>query len=328
MPADNVLGEVGKGHKVALNTLNYGRFSLGAMCIGGATCRDRRRGAVRGRPQAVRPADRRVRRHQAQARRDDGADLRRREPVYRTAGLIDAALARSRRTTAPRSPRRSRSIAIEASICKVAGTETLDFVLDENVQIHGGNGFVQDYTAERYYRDARVNRIFEGTNEINRLLIPGHADAARRSRASCRSLPRPSGCRTRSCRRRRRPPATTTAPLATKRRTVAAFKKVALMVLGTAMQTYGQKLEDEQEVLGCAADILIDTYAARKRRARARDGAMAARRGRWPRCTRRRRAMFVHDAAAARGSRGARRRWRPWPKATRCGRCWPRCGAC
>ena len=66
--------------------------------------------------------------------------------------------------------------AVEASIAKVLGSETVDYVIDENLQIHGGNGFVHDYPAEGHYRDARVNRIFEGTNEINRLLIPGHAD--------------------------------------------------------------------------------------------------------------------------------------------------------
>ena len=123
----------------------------------------------------------------------------------------------------------------------------LDFVLDENVQIHGGNGFVRDYPAERHYRDARVNRIFEGTNEINRLLIPGML--ARRAvkgglaahpggeeaagRAADAVAPGAGG---RRAARRRAPD-------------VAAMKKVALMVLGTAMQTYGEKLPDQQEVL-------------------------------------------------------------------------------
>ena len=165
----------------------------------------------------------------------------------------------------------------------------LDYVLDENVQIHGGNGFVKDYTAERYYRDARVNRIFEGTNEINRLLIPGMLvrralkgelpliAAAKRLQDEVLS-PSVAGARLR--RRRRR--STTSCAL------VAAFKKVALMVLGTAMQTYGEKLTDEQEVLSYAADILIDTYAAESAVLRAqRRGERVAASSR--RCTKRRR---------------------------------------
>ena len=260
VPADNVLGEIGKGHKVALNTLNYGRFSLGAMCIGGA------RAAI-GDAASYAAARRQFGQPIASfgaIRHKLGEMIARtyaiESLIYRTAGLIDATLGGGPHDGAAIA-QAFEEYAVEASIAKVAGSETLDFVLDENVQIHGGNGFVKDYSAERYYRDARVNRIFEGTNEINRLLIPGMLVR----RAIKGEIPLISAAR--QLQDEVLSPSTGAAggpddqPLADEMRAIAAFKKVALMIIGTAMQTYGEKLTDQQEVLGYTADILIDTYA-------------------------------------------------------------------
>src|SRR5688572_26406198 len=271
VPAGNVLGEVGKGHKVALNTLNYGRFSLGAMCGGGC------RGLI---TDAVKYANTRRQFGQPIAtfgaiKHKLGEMIARTYAVeslsYRTAGLIDEALAGSHRGTDL--ARVFEEYAIEASIAKVIGTEVLDYVLDENVQIHGGNGFVKDYTAERYYRDARVNRIFEGTNEINRMLIPGML-VRRALKGELALIPAAKQLQdellTPSL------PSTSLGdglPQADEARTIAAFKKVVLMVLGTATQTYGEKLTDEQEVPSYIADIVSETFAAESAVLRAQQAA-------------------------------------------------------
>jgi alkylation response protein AidB-like acyl-CoA dehydrogenase len=178
--------------------------------------------------------------------------------LYRTAGLIDAAIHSS--PTPGATLAALEEFAIEASILKVASSEMIDYVVDENVQIHGGNGFVHDYAAERHYRDARVNRIFEGTSEINRLLIPGML--ARRAIKG--ELPLIAAAR--KLQDDLLTPTFGDAPgdssMDVELSTVRAMKKVALMVLGTAMQTFGEKLSDQQEVLSAAADIIIDVFAS------------------------------------------------------------------
>jgi len=254
VPESNLIGEIGKGHKVAFNVLNFGRFKLGAMCVGGCYCaigESARYAAVRrqfGKPIAAfgaikhKLAEMTVQTYAVESL------------LYRTAGLIDAAIEHAGGAGAVLAA--MEEFAVEASIAKVAGSETLNFVLDENVQIHGGNGFVKDYPAERHYRDARVNRIFEGTNEINRLLIPGMLirraikgdlpliAAARKLQDEI--LAGPSAIEPRADGR-----------LGEQIAAVHALKKVVLMSVGLALQRYGEELTEQQEVLIAIADIVI-----------------------------------------------------------------------
>jgi len=262
VPAENVLGEIGKGHKVAFNVLNFGRFKLGAACSGGAQ-------AAIG--EAVRYAAHRKQFGQPIAtfgaiRHKIGEMIVRTYAVesllYRTAGLIDARIAATPHDPADGSATLAAlaEYAIEESIAKVSGSEVLDFVLDENIQIHGGNGFVKDYPAERHYRDARVNRIFEGTNEINRLLIAGTL-AKRAAKGDLPLIGAAKALQDELLGAASMPIADDT-PLAEERRAVDAFKKTAIMVFGISLQTYGHKLSDQQEVLMHLSDILIDVLSA------------------------------------------------------------------
>jgi alkylation response protein AidB-like acyl-CoA dehydrogenase len=289
VPAENLLGEVGRGHKVAFNVLNFGRFKLGGMCLGGA------RAAIG--ESAKYAAERKQFGHPIAsfgaikhklgdmiARTYAGESM-----LYRTAGMIDERIGGAKDGATAAAV--LEEYAVEASILKVAGSETLNFVLDENIQIHGGNGYVRDYPAERHFRDARVNRIFEGTNEINRLLIPGML-ARRAVKGDLGIIPAAKALQDEPL----GPPAMATGddtPLADERRAVDAFKKIALMVFGVAMQTYGVKLADEQEVLMAIADILIDVYSAESAVLRAVSAQTSARASLHADAAR----VFVNDAA-------------------------------
>jgi alkylation response protein AidB-like acyl-CoA dehydrogenase len=276
VPAENLLGEVGKGHKIAFNVLNFARFKLGAMCVGGA------QGAI---AEAAKYAAQRKQFGQPIAsfgaiKHKLGEMVARTYAVeslnYRTAGLIEARIEATPHDPADQTAALNalEEFAVEASIAKVAGSEMLNYVLDENIQIHGGNGYVRDYPAERHYRDSRVNRIFEGTNEINRLLIPGML--ARRAvkgdigiiaaaKALQEELLGPPST-----------PADDGSPLAEERRLVESLKKASLMALGLAMQTYREKLPEQQQVLIHVADMLIETYAADSALLRAAANASSA----------------------------------------------------
>lgn len=280
VPATNLLGDVGKGHKIAFNVLNYGRFKLAGMCTGSAkTVVAEAAAYALSRRQFGQPIA------SFGAIRHKLAEMTTRlyvveSMLYRTAGLIDGAIGAHGDDPAAVLAALE-EFAIESSILKVAGSEMIGFVVDENVQIHGGNGFVRDYPAERHYRDARVDRIFEGTNEINRLLVPSMLikraikgglpilAAAKALSDEVLSPPAP------------RAAASTDEPLARAQATVAALKKTALLILGTALQRYGESLADEQEVVMLASDVVSEAFAAesavlRAEAAAATDAARAA----------------------------------------------------
>ncbi len=273
VPRDNLLGEIGKGHKIAFGVLNIGRFKLGAAVTGGAkliiaeAVEYARNRTAFGKP----ITDFGLIRHkigEMAILAYVGESL-----VYRIAGSVDRALEGLDPLDTAGQLKRMEEFDIESSIAKVWCSEVLDYVVDETVQIFGGAGFVEDYPAERYWRDARINRIYEGTNEINRLLVPGRLlrralkqelPVFEKAMALAAELAAPAP--------RREPP---TGFLAAETEMVAGAKKVALLCVGLAAQKFGEALTHEQEILGHFADAAMETYALESAVLRARKTAAA-----------------------------------------------------
>jgi len=271
VPVENVLGEIGRGHIIAFNILNIGRLKIGPGVVGGAKrilaqclkyARERKAfgssiaefGAIQHKL-----AEMAIRIYAAES------------IVWRSVGLVESRL----RAFSWDDPAAADTIlkaveefAPECSIVKVFSSEVLDYVVDEGVQIHGGYGFHQDYAVERAYRDSRINRIFEGTNEINRLLIPGML-LKRAGRGRLALLEAAES-------------ALLDAEAAyhgadEEDRLVANAKRIALLCLGAARRAYLGALEQQQEILMHIADIMIETYVMESALLRARKLALQAR---------------------------------------------------
>jgi alkylation response protein AidB-like acyl-CoA dehydrogenase len=261
VPKENLLHEVGRGHIVAFNTLNVGRFSLGAYCLGGAknvleaASKYSKERTAFGKPLCDfgliqgKLGEMVIRIYAVESM------------IYRSAGMIEAAVANPSDTSdkTKQAMQVLEEYAIESSISKVAGSETLDFCVDEAVQIFGGYGFHEDYPVARAYRDSRINRIFEGTNEINRMLIiqmlmkramtgvlpliPAAMKLGEEVLAGPSFDEAPSG------------------PFAEQDRSLAQAKKIFLLAAGTAVQKFREQLAEQQEIVASLSNIVMDVYA-------------------------------------------------------------------
>jgi butyryl-CoA dehydrogenase len=282
VPVENLLGDIGKGHIIAFNILNVGRFKLGAMCVGGARVSlENSIGYAKQRKAFGKViADFGLVREKL-ANMAVGVYTGE-SMVYRTVGMMDVALSEVDKTGPDAIKEIRKAIeeyAVECSIIKVWGSEMIDYVVDETVQIYGGYGFVEEYPAERAYRDARINRIFEGTNEINRLIITGFL----LKRAMSGQLPLMPAIKKLMDEVLSGPSVgeEVEGPLAEERKLVAQAKKLGLFAAGSATQKYMQAIQDQQEVMGAIADMTIETYAMESAVLRAqkiveRSGAAAA----------------------------------------------------
>jgi len=259
VPRENLLHEIGRGHIVAFNVLNAGRFTLGASAVGGSK-------------HVLMTAAKYAKERKAFGKQIGDFGLIREKlaemaiqiyavesMVYRSSGNIEAAMSASTGDKVAHSMKVLEEYAIESSIAKVYGSEMLDFVVDEGVQIFGGYGFHEDYAVCRAYRDSRINRIFEGTNEINRMLIvqmlmkralggqlaliPAAMKLAEEVLAGPSFEDAPEGV------------------LAEEARVVANCKKMFLQAAGGAMQKYREKLADEQELIAALSNIVMEIYA-------------------------------------------------------------------
>jgi alkylation response protein AidB-like acyl-CoA dehydrogenase len=258
VPVGNLLGEIGKGHVIALNVLNLGRFNLGAATMGGAK-------------HAFNTTVHYIQERQQFGKRiaDFGASKEKIAKLaariyaaeslqYRTAQLLENVLGDLYESTdLGKIGKALMEYSIECALCKVYGSETLDYAVDEAVQLHGGAGFIQEYKVEQMYRDSRINRIFEGTNEINRLLIPTHvlrkglkgeiplAELVEKARVELQS-----------------PSISYEGTLAREKEAVATIRRVFLLCMGIAYEQLGERLVEEQEIIMRLSDIAITLFAA------------------------------------------------------------------
>ncbi|ACB61802.1 acyl-CoA dehydrogenase domain protein [Exiguobacterium sibiricum 255-15] len=261
VPVDNVLGEIGRGHVIAFNILNVGRYKLAVGAVGSSK---------RAIDLAVQYSNERKQFKtpissfpliQEKLATMAAQTYAMESSVYRTGGLFQDSLDQLSDEESKDGKKIADAIAeyaIECSMNKVFASETFDYVIDEAVQIHGGYGFMAEYEVENMYRDSRINRIFEGTNEINRLLVPGTllkkamkgdlpllAEAQRLQNEVMSFMPTEVGSE----------------PLDRERHLLAMMKKIFLLTAGTAVQKYQDKLQGEQEILANTADIMSAIYA-------------------------------------------------------------------
>jgi alkylation response protein AidB-like acyl-CoA dehydrogenase len=273
IPKENLLHEIGRGHIVAFNTLNVGRFSLGAYCLGGAKY-------------VLAAASKYAKERTAFGKSISEFGLIKAKlgemavriyavesMIYRSAGMVSAAVAepKSGADKTQQAMQVLEEYAIESSISKIAGSETADYCVDEAVQIFGGYGYHEDYPVARAYRDSRINRIFEGTNEINRMLIiqmlmkramagvlpliPAAMKLADEVLAGPSFEEAPSG------------------DFAEEERCLAQAKKIFLLAAGSAVQKYREQLADRQEIVAALANIAMDLYGMESSLRRAQKSA-------------------------------------------------------
>jgi alkylation response protein AidB-like acyl-CoA dehydrogenase len=258
VPVENVLGEIGRGHIIAFNILNIGRLKLGPGALGAAKnvlamclkyAKERKAfGSAIAEFGAIQHklAEMAIRTFAVESM------------VWRVVGLIESQLAQSAHDQRGDSPSELKAVeeyTAECSMIKVYASEMLDYVVDEGVQIHGGYGYHQDYAVERAYRDSRINRIFEGTNEINRLLISGML-LKRAARGQLALIPAVQAVLNETA-----GPATGVAGTDEERRLVNSAKKIALFTIGIAYQKFGAELEKQQEIVMSISDIVMEVFA-------------------------------------------------------------------
>src|ERR1700690_4109678 len=275
IPKENLLHEIGRGHIVAFNTLNVGRFSLGAYCLGGAkkvleaSSKYSKERTAFGKQLAefglikAKLGEMAIRIYAVESM------------IYRSAGMIEGAVSAADSGTdkTKQAMEVLEEYAIESSISKVVGSETVDYCVDEGVQIFGGYGFHEDYPVARAYRDSRVNRIFEGTNEINRMLIIQML----MKRAMAGILPLIPAAKKLADEVLAGPSyeESESGAFAEEERSLAQAKKIFLLAAGTAVEKFREKLADNQEIVAALSNIVMDVYAMESSLRRAQKSAAA-----------------------------------------------------